>query len=197
MFIHVLYDWGKETGLQIAEGYEGHSIDGHTVNNKPAFSWFVLNAFGNFLGAGIWGFFHTLPQVNLYTHGTQFTSAHGHLSFFGAYATILVGMFYLAVAGKNGIKVMRSTKKSVWAISMISGGVMGMTVALTIAGYVQVLVSRAQMGATWSGYFDGQAGLWFSQGMDWRLIMGVVTFIGFIILVADLLTIGKSKIHER
>ncbi|MCK9491889.1 MAG: cbb3-type cytochrome c oxidase subunit I, partial [Sulfurimonas sp.] len=192
MFIHVLYDWGKTQGGQDATGQKVS-----VINNKPAFTWFVLNAFGNFLGAGIWGFFHTLPQVNLYTHGTQFTSAHGHLAFFGAYATILIGMMYLAVQGTNGIKVMKSTKSSVWAASMITGGVMGMTVALTIAGYVQVLVSRAQMGATWAGYFDGQSGLWFAQAMDWRLIMGVVTFIGFLFLAKDLLSTGKSQIHER
>jgi nitric oxide reductase subunit B len=74
---------------------------------------------------------------------------------------------------------------------------MGMTIALTISGYVQVLVSRAQMGATWAGYFDGQSGMWFAQGMDWRLIMGVITFVGFLVLVVDLLGIGKSEIHER
>ena len=77
------------------------------------------------------------------------------------------------------------------------GGVLGMTAALTMAGYVQVLVSRAQMGATWAGYFDGQAGVWFAQGMDWRLIMGVVTFLGFIVLVSDLLSTGKAAQHER
>jgi nitric oxide reductase subunit B len=192
MFIHVLYDWGKTQGSQDAKGEELS-----VVNNKPAFTWFVLNAFGNFLGAGIWGFFHTLPQVNLYTHGTQFTSAHGHLAFFGAYATILIGMFYLGVQGSNGIKVMKNTKLSIWATSLIVSGVMGMTIALTIAGYVQVLVSRAQMGATWAAYFDGQSGLWFVQAMDWRLIMGVVTFLGFILLATDLLRTGKSAVHER
>ena len=192
MFIHVLYDWGKTQGAQNANGDE-RSV----ITNKPAFTWFVLNAFGNFLGAGIWGFFHTLPQVNLYTHGTQFTSAHGHLAFFGAYATILVGMMYLAVQGKNGIKVMKHTKASIWAVSMISGGMMGMTVALTIAGYVQVIVSRAQMGATWAAYFDGQSGAWFTQAMDWRLIMGVIIFLGFVLLAKDLLTTGKNPVHER
>jgi nitric oxide reductase subunit B len=181
----------------MAEEHEGHKIEGHTVTNKPAFAWFVLNAFGNFLGAGIWGFFHTLPQVNLYTHGTQFTSAHGHLAFFGAYATILVGMMYIAVQGTNGIRVMKNTRASIWAISMISGGVIGMTISLTIAGYVQVLVSRAQMGATWAAYFDGQNGMWFMQAMDWRLIMGVVTFLGFIVLAKDLLTTGKNPVHIR
>ncbi len=192
MFVHVLYDWGKTQGIQ-----EAHHEKVSVINNKPAFTWFVLNAFGNFLGAGIWGFFHTLPQINLYTHGTQFTAAHGHLAFFGAYATILIGMFYMAVQGKNGIKVMKSTKLSIWSTSMIAGGVMGMTVALTIAGYVQVIVERAQMGATWGGYFDAQSGAWFAQAMDWRLIMGVITLTGFVLLAIDLLRTGKSAIHER
>ncbi len=192
MFVHVLYDWGKTQG-----GEEARGSSASVVNNKPAFTWFVLNAFGNFLGAGIWGFFHTLPQVNLYTHGSQFTSAHGHLAFFGAYATILIGMMYIAVQGANGIKIMKHTKASIWGVSMVTGGVVGMTVALTIAGYVQVLVSRAQMGATWAAYFDGQSGSWFTQAMDWRLILGAVTFSGFLLLAKDLLTTGKNPVHER
>ena len=197
MFVHVLYDWGKTQGAEMNAEHTDEDSMKSVIANKPAFTWFVLNAFGNFLGAGIWGFFHTLPQVNLYTHGTQFTSAHGHLAFFGAYATILVGMMYIAVQGKNNIKVLKNTTASIWAVALIAGGVMGMTVALTIAGYVQVLVSRAQMGATWAGYFDGQAGMWFAQGMDWRLIMGVVTFLGFLLLAKDLLTTGKNPVHER
>lgn len=192
MFIHVLYDWGKMQGEEDAKG-QAVSV----ITNKPAFTWFVLNAFGNFLGAGIWGFFHTLPQVNLYTHGTQFTSAHGHLAFFGAYATILVGMMYIAVQGKNGIKIMNNTRSTIWATSMIVSGVVGMTVALTIAGYSDVIISRAQMGATWAGYFDAQATTWLVQGMVWRLLLGVVTFIGFLFLAKDLLTIGRSANHVR
>ena len=192
MFVHVLYDWGKTQGEQEALG-NTKSV----ITNKPAFIWFILNAFGNFLGAGIWGFFHTLPQINLYTHGTQFTSAHGHLAFFGAYATILVGMMYLAVQGTNKIKIMKSTRASIWSTSMIAFGMMGMTISLTIAGYIQVVVSRAQLGATWSAYFDGQDGAWFTQAMDWRLIMGVIVFLGFILLIKDLLTTGKNPVHER
>ncbi len=192
MFIHVLYDWGKMQGEEDAKG-QAVSV----ITNKPAFTWFVLNAFGNFLGAGIWGFFHTLPQVNLYTHGTQFTSAHGHLAFFGAYATILVGMMYIAVQGKNGIKIMNNTKSTIWATSMIVSGVVGMTVALTVAGYSDVIISRAQMGATWAGYFDAQATTWLVQGMVWRLLLGVVTFVGFLFLAKDLLSIGKATHHVR
>ncbi len=192
MFIHVLYDWGKTQG-----GEEARGNNASVISNKPAFTWFVLNAFGNFLGAGIWGFFHTLPQVNLYTHGTQFTAAHGHLAFFGAYATILIGMFYIAIQGTNGIKVMHHTKLSIWSTSLITGGMMVMTIALTIAGYVQVLKSRAEMGATWAAYFDGQGGIWFAQAMDWRLIAGIVVFIGYILLATDLLTTGKNPVHEK
>ncbi|WP_108061818.1 cbb3-type cytochrome c oxidase subunit I [Poseidonibacter lekithochrous] len=191
MFVHVIYDWGKETGLK-----EGEKVE-KTMNNSPAFAWFVANAFGNFLGAGIWGFFHTFPQVNIYTHGTQFTSAHGHLAFFGAYATILIGMFYMGVQGKNGIRVMKATFDSKMAITLLCIGVMGMTVSLTVAGYGQVLVERAQMGATWEAYFVSQDMVWFVQGLGWRLATGIVTLIGFVYLVKDLLTTSKKSIHER
>ena len=193
MFVHVIYDWGKETGTHEAHGEAQEKM----MTNSPAFAWFVTNAFGNFLGAGIWGFFHTLPQVNIYTHGTQFTSAHGHLAFFGAYATILIGMFYMGVQGKNGIKVMKATFDSKMAISLITIGVMGMTVSLTVAGYGQVLVERAQMGATWEGFFVSQDFTWFVQGLGWRLATGIVTFVGFVYLIKDLLTTSKSPRHVR
>jgi len=187
MFVHVLYDWGKEQGHAEAN----HGVGAHAINNGPAMAWIATNAFGNFLGAGIWGFFHTLPQVNIYTHGSQFTAAHGHLAFFGAYATILIGMMYLGVQGAYGVKNMKATKLSKWAIFMITFGVVGMTVALTIAGYEQVLIERAELGGTWEAYFTAQNLPWYVQAQGWRLVMGVVTFLGFVFLVMDLLTIGK------
>ncbi len=82
-------------------------------------------------------------------------------------------------------------------VSLITIGVMGMTVALTVAGYGQVLVERAQMGATWEGFFVSQNFVWFVQGLGWRLAMGVVTLVGFIFLVKDLLTTQNSPSHER
>ncbi len=194
MFVHVLYDWGKEQGHK--EAHAGQGETAHAVNNTPAMAWIALNAFGNFLGAGIWGFFHTLPQVNIYTHGTQFTAAHGHLAFFGAYATILVGMMYVGVQGASGIKKMTMTFKSKMAIVLITFGVLGMTVALTIAGYEQVLVERADLGGGWDAYFTAQNLPWMAQAMGWRLAMGIVTFLGFVYLLWDLLTIGKVESQE-
>jgi len=182
MFVHVLYDWAKE---------QGESGERSVINNGPGMAWIVTNAFGNFLGAGIWGFFHTLPQVNIYTHGTQFTSAHGHLAFFGAYATILIGMMYMGVQGVYGIKQMKATFNSKMAIFLITFGVLGMTIALTIAGYEQVLVERAELGGGWQAFFAAQNLPWYIQAQLWRLIMGVVTFVGFVYLLLDLLTIGK------
>jgi len=186
MFVHVLYDWGKETGKQ------GRAV----MNNTPAFAWIVANAFGNFLGAGVWGFFHTLPQVNIYTHGTQFTSSHGHLAFWGAYATILIGMFYMGIQRAYGVKIMKATFNFKMSIALLNIGMLGMTTALLIAGYGQVLVERAQFGATWEGFFISQDAVWFMQGMGWRLVMGAVMLVGFIYLILDLLTIGKSDRNQ-
>jgi len=186
MFVHVLYDWGKEQGIAEAKG-ETKSV----ITNGPAMAWIVTNAFGNFLGAGIWGFFHTLPQVNIYTHGSQFTAAHGHLAFFGAYATILIGMMYYGIQKAYGVERLKATFKSKMGIFLITFGVLGMTIALTIAGYEQVLIERAELGATWNAFFVAQNLPWYVQAQLWRAIMGVVTFIGFIYLVWDLLTIGK------
>jgi len=188
MFVHVIYDWGKEQG---AHG------DKPVIKNGPAMAWITVNAFGNFLGAGIWGFFHTLPQVNIYTHGTQFTAAHGHLAFFGAYASVLIGMMYIGIQKAYGIERLKATFNSKMAIFLITFGVIGMTVALTIAGYEQVLVERAELGGGWDAYFTAQNLPWMLQAQAWRLIMGVVTFIGFIYLVIDLLTIGKKQAQNQ
>ncbi|HIP59700.1 MAG TPA: nitric-oxide reductase, partial [Campylobacterales bacterium] len=187
MLVHVLYDWGKQTGktgkMQLA--------------NTPAMIWIVANGFGNFLGAGVWGFFHTLPQVNIYTHGTQFTSSHGHLAFWGAYATILIGMMYMGIQRAHGVKQMKATFSFKMAIWLLNAGMLGMTVALLISGYGQVLIERAQWGATWEGFFISQNAVWFVQGMGWRLAMGGVMLVGFVFLVIDFLTIGKNaKLNE-
>jgi nitric oxide reductase subunit B len=187
MFVHVLYDWGKEQGAAHAEGKEGS-----VLNNGPAMGWIVTNAFGNFLGAGVWGFFHTLPQVNIYTHGTQFTASHGHLSFYGAYATILIGMFYMGIQGAYGIDRLKMTFKSKMGLFLTTFGVLGMGVALLISGYEQVLVERGELGGGWNAYFTAQELPWYIQGQLWRFIMGIVTFVGFVYLVWDLLTIGKQ-----
>jgi len=183
MVVHAVYDAGK------------HDF---RSRNHPALAWMIAHAFGNFLGAGVWGFMHTLPQINLYTHGTQWTASHGHLAFFGAYATIIIAVIYIALQKSRGDVWMSANLpdngwKWKWSLALLNIGVMGMTVAMLVSGYVQSFVERAQEGSTWAGYFAAQVHPWFKQGMVWRQLFGYVTTAGVVLLVWDLLTIGKGE----
>ena len=55
-----------------------------------------------FLGAGVWGFLHTLAPVNFFTHGTQITAAHGHMAFYGAYVMVVLTMISYAMPMLRG-----------------------------------------------------------------------------------------------
>ena len=50
------------------------------ASNHPALAWLIAHAFGNFFGVGVWGFMQTLPQINLYTHGTARVVPTGSLT---------------------------------------------------------------------------------------------------------------------
>ena len=80
-----------------------------------------------------------------------------------------------------------------WSIALLNLGVIGMTIALLIAGYEQSFIERAVEGSSWSGYFAAQVHPWFKEAMVWRLVFGLVTALGFILLVWDLMTIGKGE----
>jgi nitric oxide reductase subunit B len=165
--------------------------------NHPALAWMIAQAFGNFFGAGVWGFMHTLPQINLYTHGTQWTASHGHLAFFGAYSTIVIAFVYLAVQKWRGDVWMSGNMagawKWKWALFLLHAGMIGMTMALLITGYEQSQIERAIGGSTWTAYFEAQAHVWFVQGMNWRMISGWAFTAGFVLLAWDLMTIGKRE----
>ncbi len=166
-------------------------------NNHPAMGWLIAQAFGNFFGAGVWGFMHTLPQINLYTHGTQWSASHGHLAFFGAYATINIAFFYIVAQKWRGNVWMSSDMKGnwkwKWALVLLNLGMLGMTMGMLVSGYEQSQIERAIEGSTWAGYFAAQAHPWFIQGMVWREIFGVMFAAGYGILIWDLLTIGKRE----
>ena len=65
--------------------------------NKAALLWSLGCSVMAFFGAGVWGFLHTLSSVNYYSHGTQFTAAHGHLAFFGAYVMLNLAVITYAM----------------------------------------------------------------------------------------------------
>jgi nitric oxide reductase subunit B len=185
MVVHSVYDAG---------------VHNFKNSNHPALAWIIAHTFGNFLGAGVWGFMHTLPQINLYTHGTQWSASHGHLAFFGAYATINIAFFYLAVQQARGNCWMGGGLahgwRWKWSLALLNLGVMGMTVALLIAGYEQSFIERAVEGSTWTAYFDAQNHPWFVQAMVWRAIFGLMTIAGGGLLFWDLRVIGKTETRK-
>jgi nitric oxide reductase subunit B len=138
------------------------------------------------IGAGVWGFMHTLSQINYYTHGSQVTASHGHLAFFGAYALLNIMVFYYAIPKIKGIDVYDPThgKAAFW---IMSSAMMLIGLSFGIAGVVQSYLERV-LGI---GYMAAQSYM--------RLWLGVTFFLGFffltgvLIMVTDLLTIRPAK----
>ena len=109
--------------------------------NSLALSWTVGCAIMAFVGAGVLGFAHTLPQVNLYTHGTLVTAMHGHLAFWGAYAMLVLGMISYALPLLTGRKLY-NTGVSAFAFWTSNIGMVSMTGAFAVAGVTQVYLER-------------------------------------------------------
>jgi len=109
--------------------------------NKIALFWTLGSAIVSFIGAGLLGFAHTLPQTNLYTHGTLVTAMHGHLAFWGAYAMIVLAIISYALPNLTGRKLYDSSRGRA-AFWMSNIGMIGMTVAFGVAGVAQVYLER-------------------------------------------------------
>jgi len=112
--------------------------------NKAAVLWALGTAVLAFLGAGVWGFLHTLAPVNYYTHGSQITAAHGHLAFYGAYVLINITMISYAMPLLHGREAnsMRSQVLEMWSFWLMSVGMVFITLFLTAAGILQVFLQR-------------------------------------------------------
>lgn len=109
--------------------------------NKIALSWTLGTAITSFVGAGLLGLAHTLPQVNLYTHGTLVTAMHGHLAFWGAYAMIVLAIISYSMPNLTGRKLYDSNT-GLLAFWLSNIGMLGMTVAFGVAGVAQVYLER-------------------------------------------------------
>jgi nitric oxide reductase subunit B len=109
--------------------------------NKVALFWTIGSAILSFVGAGLLGFAHTLPQTNLYTHGTLVTAMHGHLAFWGAYGMIVLAIISYSLPNLTGRKLYDGTRGRM-AFWMTNIGMIGMTVAFGVAGVAQVYLER-------------------------------------------------------
>jgi nitric oxide reductase subunit B len=148
-------------------------------DNEMALTWAKGTAVMAFLGAGVWGFFHTLAPVNMFTHGTQLTAAHGHLSFYGAYIMIIFTVVSYAMPilrGRphgNSKKAQAVELKSFW---MMNIGMLGLTLALSAAGLVQIFDQR--VGTDLIGFMESQESI---EGIYMiRLGFGLLVFTGLL-----------------
>ncbi|MEO8443464.1 MAG: cbb3-type cytochrome c oxidase subunit I [Gammaproteobacteria bacterium] len=177
MVVHAVYDAGT------------HKMK---TTNRPAMFWLLAEAFGNFIGAGMFGFMMTLPQINLYSHGTQWTVSHGHFAFWGAYACGVIAIFYIALQKVREAEVLESRAWK-WSMAMLNIGMIGMVGGLLIAGITQAFYERAQGGSTLQAFVVAAENIWFRNAMVFRLAFGIVFALGYLALVYDMLTIGKKS----
>jgi nitric oxide reductase subunit B len=109
--------------------------------NKIALFWTIGSTIVSFVGAGLLGFAHTLPQTNIYTHGTLVTEMHGHYAFWGAYAMMVLAIISYALPNLTGRKRYDSFYGHM-AFWLSNVGMLGMTVAFGVAGVAQVYMER-------------------------------------------------------
>ena len=150
-------------------------------DNEMALTWAKGTAVMAFIGAGVWGFFHTLAPVNMYTHGTQLTAAHGHLSFYGAYIMIIFTVVSYAMPILRGRPHGNSKKaQSVELVSfwMMNIGMMGLTLALSAAGLVQIFDSR--VGTELIGFMESAESIssifMIRAGFGLLVLLGLFTY---------------------
>ncbi len=151
--------------------------------NKAAVLWALGTAVLAFLGAGVWGFMHTLAPVNYYTHGSQITSAHGHLAFFGAYALIVITIISYAMPIIRGqVAAPEITQRfEKWSFWLMASGMVTITLALTGAGVLQVWLQR--MAEESMSFMATQESIAFFYWL--RLAAGFVFTIGLLVYVAS------------
>jgi nitric oxide reductase subunit B len=177
MVIHAIYDAGTQR---------------MRVTNKPAFYWTLAEAFGNFIGAGIWGFMMTLPQINLFSHGTQWTVSHAHFAFWGAYACGVLAVVYLALEQARGAEGTDGAAWK-WSFALLNLGLLGMVGGLLVAGMAQAFYGRAIGGSTLSAFLSLQHQPWYTEGLWTRMVFGLVFAGGYAVLIFDLVNIGRRR----
>jgi nitric oxide reductase subunit B len=152
--------------------------------NKAATLWALGTAVMAFLGAGVWGFLHTLAPVNYYTHGTQITAAHGHMAFFGAYVMIVLTIISYAMPmlrGRTAANSDRSQVLEMWSFWLMTVSMVFITLFLTGAGILQVYLQRVS--ATPQPFMAVQEQISLFYWL--RELAGVVFLVGLVVYIAS------------
>ncbi len=159
--------------------------------NKAATLWALGTGVMAFLGAGVWGFLHTLAPVNFYTHGTQITAAHGHMAFYGAYVMVVLTIISYAMPMMRG-RAANSEKAQVlemWSFWLMTVSIVFITLFLTAAGILQVWLQRVSTAPL--GFMAAQDQITLFYWL--REITGVVFLIGLVIYIISFFVGGESK----
>ncbi len=159
--------------------------------NKVAVLWALGTAVMAFLGAGVWGFLHTLAPVNYYTHGSQITAAHGHMAFYGAYVMIVLTMISYAMPilrGRAAANSNRSQVLEMWSFWLMTVSIVFITLFLTGAGILQVYLQR--MGTDPQPFMVVQEKIALFYWM--REVAGVVFLVGLITYIASFF-VGRQE----
>jgi len=156
------------------------------IENKPALYWIIGSAVMHFFGAGVWGFAHSWPQINKWTHGTQFTASHAHFAFFGAYVMLDIAIIYFVLPQIKGFKVI-SRKICFNAFWIMNFFFILMVLSFTIAGVVQAYFQRI-MGMDYLST-QGFMKLWFT--VLWISAWGFM--VGVLLYIIDFFSLRESK----
>ena len=161
---------------------------------RPRLTWLYLGGMVvlHFVGAGLFGFAHTLPQINYYTHGSQVTVAHGHLAFYGAYALLNLTFFYFAFPRLKGFEgAVYDEGAGYWGFWMMSLGVLGMSLAFSVAGVLQTYLERVV----------GQPYMVAAQPIRfWMFVAfahGLIVLAGAVVAAIHLLTLRPAEAGRR
>lgn len=162
--------------------------------NKAATLWALGTGVMAFLGAGVWGFLHTLSPVNYYTHGTQITAAHGHMAFYGAYVMVVLTIISYAMpllrgrqANANKAQVME-----MWGFWLMTVSMVFITLFLTAAGILQVWLQRVS--ATPLPYMQAQDQVALFYWM--REFTGLVFLAGLVVYILSFFVRGETRAAE-
>lgn len=156
------------------------------IKNPLTWTLAVGTAFYHLLGAGLFGFVHTLPAINYYTHGSQITVSHGHLAFFGAYALLNITLFYFVLPKLKKIERYdeRKGKIGFWTMS-VAMFLMGLSFA--VAGIIQSYFER------FLGFSYMETQLYMRLWMLIATIIGIFFLFGAIITIYDLFNLKEKK----
>ncbi|NOU24151.1 MAG: nitric-oxide reductase large subunit [Methylotenera sp.] len=162
--------------------------------NKAAVLWALGTSVMAFLGAGLWGFLHTLAPVNYYAHGTQLTAAHGHLAFYGAYALVVLTMISYAMPIMRG-RAANSEKAQImemWSFWLMTIAMFFIALFLTGAGIVQIWLQRISNAPMSFMAVQDQISIfyWAREGA------GLVFLIGLLLYIGSFFVKGESKAFE-